>query len=111
MEGRRIPRRQGFVGLRPGVATHRDVMAAPAAGFIRPALAPLERLVCAAGEDEETRARKTQFVAFAILVSPAAIIWAAIYYSFGEPRTALIPFTYAVLTALDILLFVRFRRF
>ena len=80
-------------------------------GPLRSALAPIERLVCLAGEDEEARARKTQFVAFAILVAPAAIIWAVVYYAFGEPQTALIPFTYAILTALDIALFLRIRRF
>jgi hypothetical protein len=78
---------------------------------VRAGLARIEPLVCAAGEDEETRARKTQFVAFAILVTPAAVIWAATYYAFGEPRTALIPFTYAILTTIDIALFLRLRRF
>jgi signal transduction histidine kinase len=80
-------------------------------GSLRAALAPIERYVCAAGEDEETRARKTQFVAFAMLVAPAAAIWAVMYYAFGEPRTALIPLTYVILTAIDIALFLRIRRF
>jgi hypothetical protein len=53
-------------GARPADRTSVDF------GSWRAVFAPIQRLVCAAGDDEETRARKTQFVAFAILVTPLA---------------------------------------
>jgi signal transduction histidine kinase len=74
-------------------------------------LARIERVACAPGEDQEARARKAQFTAFAILVTPAGVLWGAMYYGFGESRTALIPLAYPVLTALNIALFLRPSRF
>lgn len=74
-------------------------------------LARSERIACAPGDDEESRARKTQFVAFAILIVPAAVIWAVMYYVGGEPRTGLIPLTYTLLTAGDLLILRRTHRF
>jgi signal transduction histidine kinase len=71
----------------------------------------VEPLVCAPGDDEETRRRHVQLVIASVLVTPAGVVWAALYYAFGEPGVALIPLAYSVLTLLDVLLLVRLRRY
>jgi signal transduction histidine kinase len=71
----------------------------------------LERRLCGAGDDEETRNRKIHLVMASILVIPAGLIWVVLYWAFGERRAAAIPAAYAVLTPLDLLLLFRFRNF
>ena len=71
----------------------------------------VERLVCAPGEDEETRHRKVQFTIASVLVAPAGLAWGALYFAYGEPTVALIPLAYAVFTLADLLILLRLRRY
>ena len=71
----------------------------------------VERLVYAPGDDEETRRRKVQFTIASILVAPAGLIWGVLYFAYGERTVAVIPTAYPVLTALDLLILTRLRRF
>ncbi len=71
----------------------------------------VEPLVCAPGDDEETRRRHVQLVTASVLVTPAGLVWAALYFAYGEPAVALIPIAYSVLTVLDVLVLMRLRRF
>ncbi|HEY6114567.1 MAG TPA: ATP-binding protein [Candidatus Dormibacteraeota bacterium] len=71
----------------------------------------VERLVCAAGDNEETRHRKVQFTIASILVVPAGLVWGALYFVYGERTVAAIPVAYSVLTLLDFLILLRLRRY
>ncbi len=71
----------------------------------------LERTACDEGEDRETRHAKMLVTASAIAVVPAGIVWAAIYFAYDERVAAILPFAYAVLTLVDLLMFLRLRRF
>jgi signal transduction histidine kinase len=71
----------------------------------------VERLVSDAGEREEARRRKAQVVIASILVVPAGLLWGSLYFAFGERYAAALPWSYSVLTFLDLLAFSRVRRF
>jgi len=71
----------------------------------------VERLVCASGDDEETRHRKVQFTIVSLPVLPAGLVWSALYFVYGERTAAAIPLPYSVLTLLDFLILLRLRRF
>jgi signal transduction histidine kinase len=70
----------------------------------------IERLG-AAGEDEETRRRRVQFVSACILVMPVGLLWGALYWVYGARAAAAIPVSYAVFTVLDLLVLFRLRRY
>jgi signal transduction histidine kinase len=78
--------------------------AGPIAGWLEPYL-------CAPGDDLETRQRKLQFAFASLGVIPAGLIWGALYFAFGEHAAASIPTAYSVLTVLDFVLLLKFRRF
>src|SRR5512146_1023575 len=71
----------------------------------------VERLVSDAGEREEARRRKAQVVIASILAVPAGLLRGSSYFAFGERYAAALPWSYSVLTFLDLLAFVRVRRF
>jgi signal transduction histidine kinase len=71
----------------------------------------VERLASDAGDDEEARHRKAQAVIASILVVPAGILWGVLYFAAGERSAAMLPWSYAAFTALDLLLLLRLRRF
>lgn len=71
----------------------------------------VERLVCSPGDDEETRLRKVQFTLASVLVTPAGVVWGALYFAYGARAVAAFPIAYSVLTALDFLLLLRLRRY
>ncbi len=71
----------------------------------------VEQLVFSSGDGEETRQRKVQLVIASILVVPAGVIWAALYFAFGERTAAAFPLAYSVLTLGDLLLLIRLRRY
>src|SRR5512142_2578941 len=81
------------------------------ANFRRAFVAWVERLVSDAGEREEARRRKAQVVIASILVVPAGLLWGSLYFAFGERYAAALPWSYSVLTFLDLLAFVRVRQF
>jgi signal transduction histidine kinase len=68
-------------------------------------------MACLPGDDEEVRHRKTQFTLASILVTPAGVLWGVLYFAFGEHTASIFPLAYAGLTAVDLLVFFRSRRF
>lgn len=59
----------------------------------------------------ETQIQKRMLVAVSGLVMVAATGWTAIYWWLGEPTAALIPGTYSVLTAANLIVFSRTKRY
>lgn len=71
----------------------------------------VERRVSIPGDDEETRRCKALFTLALILVIPFGVVWAGLYFAYGEPVPALTAMSYAVVTTASIMLLFRFRNF
>jgi len=71
----------------------------------------VERRVSAPGDDEETRRRKTLFTLALILVIPFGVVWAGLYFAYGEPAAALTAMSYVAVTIPGLVLLFRFRNF
>lgn len=71
----------------------------------------IERNVSEPGDDDETRRSKVQFAIASILIIPAGLLWATLYFAYGERGAAILPFAYSILTLLDFILFIRLRRY
>jgi len=56
-------------------------------------------------DSSELRLRKALLVLFTILVLPAAVIWAGLYWVNGEPRAAALPLGYALFSAMALVVF------
>jgi class 3 adenylate cyclase len=56
-------------------------------------------------DDEDLRLRKLLILSAAIRILPAAVAWGAIYWVFGEPLAASVPWTYAVIGSASIGIF------
>jgi signal transduction histidine kinase len=63
------------------------------------------------GDDEETRRRKALFTLALILLIPFGVVWAGLYFVYGEPAAALAAMSYVVVTIAGIVLLFRFRNF
>jgi class 3 adenylate cyclase len=62
-------------------------------------------------DDADLRLRKVLVLAAAVMVAGAAILWGGIYWGFGQPVSALIPWSYVVVTAVSIPVFAVTRRY
>jgi signal transduction histidine kinase len=71
----------------------------------------VERKVSIPGDDEETRRRKALFTLALILVIPFGVVWAGLYFAYGEPASALAAMSYVAVTIASIVLLFRFRNF
>jgi signal transduction histidine kinase len=71
----------------------------------------VERRVSLPGDDEETRRRKALFTLALILVIPFGVMWAGLYFVYGEPAAALASMFYVVVTIAGVVLLFRFRNF
>ena len=71
----------------------------------------IERLACDPSDGEEQRIQRKLFTAAVVLVVPAAIVWAAVYFAFGERGPAAIPFAYSIVTAFNLVFLARTRRY
>ena len=71
----------------------------------------VERRVSVPGDDEETRRRKALFTLALILLIPFGVVWAGLYFRYGEPAAALAAVSYVVVTIAGIVLLFRFRNF
>ena len=71
----------------------------------------MERRVSIPGDDEETRRRKALFTLALTLVIPFGVVWAGLYFGYGEPVPALAAMSYVVVTIAGIVLLFRFRNF
>jgi class 3 adenylate cyclase len=59
------------------------------------------------GDDEDARLRKVLVLAAALMVLPAAAVWGAIYWSFGETLAALSPWSYLPISLVSIVMLAR----
>ncbi len=71
----------------------------------------VEGRVSVPGDDEETRHNKVLFTSAVILVAPALLVWAGLYFAYGEPAAAMIPVFFAVVTIAGSVVLFRYRRF
>jgi signal transduction histidine kinase len=71
----------------------------------------VERRVSMPGDDEESRRRKALFTLALILLIPFGMVWAALYFVYGEPAAALAAVSYVAVTIAGIVLLFRFRNF
>lgn len=63
------------------------------------------RIGVEAADDEETRLRKLLLLLTASIVGALAVFWGALYWAFGQPVAAAIPWLYTVLSLGSIVLF------
>jgi signal transduction histidine kinase len=80
-------------------------------GLVGRLMSWIEELACDPADGEEQRIQKKLFTAAVLLMIPDSIAWAAVYLAFGEPGPAAIPFSYAVLTAFNLVYLARTRRY
>lgn len=71
----------------------------------------IARRVSGPADANEVRTQKTLLVLSALLFIPPSLVWAAIYFVFGERLSAAIPFAYVVVTLLGLVIFAETRRF
>ena len=71
----------------------------------------VERRVSVPGDDEETRRRKALFTLALILLIPFGVVWAGLYFAYGEPVAALAAMSYVAVTIAGLVLLFRFRNF
>ena len=71
----------------------------------------VERRVSVPGDDEETRRRKALFTLAVILVIPFGVVWAGLYFAYGETAAALTAMSYVAVTIPGLVLLFRFRNF
>ena len=71
----------------------------------------LEERICVAGDDRDACRRKVLFTASILAMVPAVLVWAAIYFAYGEHWAAAFPFAYAPITLANFALLLRTRRF
>ena len=53
-------------------------------------------------DDEDERLRKVLVLSVALMIIPAGVAWGAIYWVFGEPLAAAVPWTYSLLGAVSV---------
>ncbi len=53
-------------------------------------------------DDEDERLRKLLVLAAALMILPASLVWGAVYWIFGEPLAAAVPWSYAVIASVSI---------
>ncbi len=63
------------------------------------------------GDDEDTRLRKVLLLAAALTIAPLAVLWGLIYWLAGATVPALIPWGYAVISGLGLIMFAATRRY
>jgi guanylate cyclase len=65
----------------------------------------------APSDDDDLRLKKTLLLGIATMVALAAFFWSFVYAWFGEYVPAAIPFSYALVSSLSIVLFILTRRY
>src|SRR4249919_3133618 len=58
-----------------------------------------------ADDDEDTRLRKFLLVVAALVITPLAAVWGAIYWMVGAPAAAAIPWLYVVISLASLAIF------
>lgn len=72
---------------------------------IRDSFSALVRIGAVPDDTEDVRVRKRYLLLMAFLILPAGVIWGSIYWLFDKPLAALIPWSYAVVSAASIVVF------
>ena len=70
-----------------------------------------ERLSCSQDDPQELRLQKIILMASAVMMSFGGVVWGTICVVFSEPWAAVVPFGYAVITLINIIVFRLFGRF
>jgi class 3 adenylate cyclase len=78
---------------------------------VRRLVLALLRIGADARDDEDQRLRKVLLLAVAWMVLPAAGLWGAIYWIFGEPLAAVVPWSYLVIGSAIIATFALTRTY
>lgn len=63
------------------------------------------------GDDEDTRLRKVLLLVAALTIAPLAVLWGLLYWLAGATVPALIPWAYAAISVLGLLMFAATRRY
>ena len=63
------------------------------------------------GDSEEIRIQKRMLVAVTGIVTVFAVVWGLVYWLLGEPKAGIIPLGYSVLTAINLVVFSRTKRY
>ncbi len=63
------------------------------------------------GDDEDTRLRKVLLLVAALTIAPLAVLWGLLYWLAGSELAALIPWAYAVVSAVGLAMFAATRRY
>ena len=71
----------------------------------------LERFSCEPDDSDEVRFQKALFTAGTLAVYPAGLLWGLLYAVFDAPVAAVIPPAYTMLSAVNLAVLVRTRRF
>ena len=77
----------------------------------RELVAAFEPLSCVPGDDDTARTNKAQFTLAMTAIIVAGVVWGVLYLSFGETTAAMIPLAYSVLSAINLVVLRRTRRF
>ncbi len=64
-----------------------------------------------AGDDDDTRLRKVVLLAAALTIAPLAVLWGLLYWLAGAPLAAVIPWAYAAISGLGLMMFGGTRRY
>src|SRR5919204_1254728 len=67
----------------------------------------LTRVGARVDDDEERRVQKAFLLGAALMIVPAAVVWSAIYFAFGEPLAAAIPLAYVAVSTASMLVYAR----
>jgi class 3 adenylate cyclase len=62
-------------------------------------------------DDEDTRLRKALLVATALTIAPLAVLWGLLYWLAGASLPAAIPWAYALISCLGLVMFAATRRY
>lgn len=62
-------------------------------------------------DDDDTRLRKVLLLVAALTIAPLAVLWGALYWVTGATLPALIPWAYAVISVLGLLMFAGTRQY
>jgi guanylate cyclase len=59
------------------------------------------------GDSPDERARKALLVGVSLMVLPAGLLWGSLYWAFGEPVPALLPWAYTIASVLCLSVYAR----
>ncbi|HZQ06411.1 MAG TPA: adenylate/guanylate cyclase domain-containing protein [Anaerolineae bacterium] len=65
----------------------------------------LTNIGCRPEDTSDVRVRKRYLVLMALMILPAGLIWGAIYWLFGEPFAAAVPWLYVIASSVSLIMF------